>query len=345
VRDPVTTQSRPGVLSRVLGWADRLPGHGWWIYPLLYALSLAWSHAVVWATGQAPFGEFQPLLVVGHVYAPFLLGAMAYINGSSGRALASFWPATGWPNDEREAWRHRFVTSPARWDPAMIAIGIGVAVVAFLSAPATSLPSGDRTILFIAYLPPAALGYVAALLAIVHSAYQLRLVARIHRQATAIDPFDRVSLYAFSSLTAQTGVVYVLIGYYALTFNGAFQAGNVTAIVMLGAAFAIGVACFVLPLWGIHDRLVHEKELLLRDVEVRVSRLGEEIYRRIDAGQFDGTKVVTDSLAGVTDLRKRIVDIPTWPWRPQVLSGFLSALLLPVAVFLITRALASQLGS
>jgi hypothetical protein len=47
----------------------------------------------------------------------------------------------------------------------------------------------------------------------------------------------------------------------------------------------------------------------------------------------------------LADLRKRIADIPTWPWRPQVLSGFLSALILPVAIFLITRALASQLGS
>jgi hypothetical protein len=48
----MTTRYRPGVLSRVLGWADRLPGHGWWIYPLLYVLLIAWSHAVVWATGH-----------------------------------------------------------------------------------------------------------------------------------------------------------------------------------------------------------------------------------------------------------------------------------------------------
>ncbi len=73
-------------------------------------------------------------------------------------------------------------------------------------------------------------------------------------------------------------------------------------------------------------------------------RLGDEMYRRVDAGQFDATKVISEALAGLTDLRKRIADITTWPWRPQVLSGFLSALLLPVAIFLITRALASQLG-
>lgn len=334
-----------GVLSRFLGLVDSLPGHGWWFYPLLYGLLFAWSHGIVWATGQLAFGSIHPLLAVSLFYAPYTLAAIAYINRSSVRALADFWPATGWPDDERPAWRDRLVNSPARWDLPVIAIAIVVTIMSFLGAAPALVGTGDRAIMFIAYLPAAGLGYVTALLALAHSVHQLRLVARIHREATAIDPFDRVSLYAFSSVTARTGLAYTLSGYYTLTFNGAFQAGNVTAIIVLGAVFAIGAACFVLPLWGIHERLVREKEMLVRDVELRLSRLAEEMYRRIDAGQFEATKVVSDALAGVSDLRKRIVDVPTWPWRPQVLSGFLSALFLPVAVYLITRAIASQLGT
>lgn len=340
------TRHRPGVLSRFLGWVDSLPWHGWWLYPLLYGALFAWSHGIVWATRLLPFGSIHPLLAVSLFYAPYTLAAIAYINRSSVRALDAFWPATGWPDDERDAWRERFVNSPARWDLPVLALAIVVTIIAFVSAaPGLVGVGSDRVVLFIAYLPAAALGYITALLAIVHSAHQLRLVARIHREATAIDPFDRVSLYAFSSLTARTGLAYVVSGYYTLTFNGAFQAGNVTAIVVLGAVFAIGAACFVLPLWGIHERLVREKEDLVRDVELRLGRLAEEMYRRIDAGQFETTKVVSDALAGVSDLRKRIVDVPTWPWRPQVLSGFVSALLLPVAVYLLTRAIASQLGT
>ena len=86
------------------------------------------------------------------------------------------------------------------------------------------------------------------------------------------------------------------------------------------------------------------EERVTRDVEVRLTRLAEELYRRIDAGQFEATKIITDALAGAADVRKRIVDVPTWPWRPQLLSGFVSALLLPVAVYLLTRAAAAQLG-
>ena len=113
---------------------------------------------------------------------------------------------------------------------------------------------------------------------------------------------------------------------------------------MLVTLFAIAIACFVLPLWGIHDRLVDEKQVLARDVELHLSQLTEEMYRRIDGRELEATKAVSDALVGVAEIRKRISDIPTWPWRPQVLSGFLSALLVPVAVYVLTRALSNQLG-
>lgn len=342
----MTTRYRPGVLSRVLAWADSLPGHGWWVYPLLYGVLFLWSHGILWVSGQVPLGSIQPLIAVGLFYAPYTLAAIAYINHSSGRALAAFWPATGWPDDQRDEWRWRLAFSPARVDVPVLLLTLGVTIIAFFSASPEVIGAGsERTALFVAYLPTAATGYAMAGLALVHTTHQLRLVSRIHREATAIDPFDRVSLYAFSSLTVRTGLAYALSGFYTLAFNGSFQAGNVLAIAVLAAVFAAAVACFVLPLWGLHDRLVDEKEILVREVETRLTRLTEELYRRIDAGQFEATKIVTDALAGTADVRKRIVDVPTWPWRPQLLSGFVSALLLPVAVYLLTRAVAAQLGT
>jgi hypothetical protein len=341
----MTTLYRPGVLSRFLASVDDLPYHGWWLFPLLYVLLFVWSHGIVWATGQVPFGSIHPVLAVGHFYAPYTLAAIALINRASERALSAFWPATGWPDEERETWRFWFVNSRAGYGLATLVVAAVVTVVAFLeAAPEAIGPGANRTVLFAAYVPSAFFGYWVVLLAFLHTLHQLRLVARIHREATAIDPFDRVSVYAFSYVTAMTGVAYVISGYYTLTLNSAFQAGNPIAIAVLAGVFVIGIACFFLPLWGIHERLVQEKQILVRDVELRLKRLSQEMYRRIDAGEFDGTKVVSDALAGVSDARKRIFEVPTWPWRPQVLSGFLSALLLPVAVYLLTRTIGSQLG-
>ncbi|HEV8696764.1 MAG TPA: hypothetical protein VGQ89_03645, partial [Candidatus Limnocylindrales bacterium] len=136
----------------------------------------------------------------------------------------------------------------------------------------------------------------------------------------------------------------VLVGYYSLTVNGAFSAGNLLAVAALGASIVVGVVTFVVPLWGIHERLVDEKAILVRGVEDRVGRIGIEMYRRIDAGEFDGTKVMSDALAAVAPLRDRIQRLPTWPWPPQLLRGFVSALVLPLVIYVLTRLVSTSLG-
>ncbi|HYK96365.1 MAG TPA: hypothetical protein VE011_10960 [Candidatus Dormibacteraeota bacterium] len=343
--EPPAAGYRLSAVSRFLSWADDLPWHGALLYLAMAALLFAWGQAVAWATGLVPVGTFHPLLATGFVYGPYILAALAYLNRVAVRALAQFWPATGWPDDQQATWRYAFVTAPGGYGAIAFGFGLAAAIGAFFSASDTLIGTGsDRLILLVGYLPAATLGYSLVVVAISQSVRQLRLVARIHREATRIDPFDRVPLYAFSGLTVRTALTYLVSGYYALTVNGTFQAGNVVGIVVLAATFGAGIACFVLPLWGIHERLVHEKAQLLQEVERRLGRLGDEMYRRIDGGQFDGTKVVSDALSGVQALRDRISRLPTWPWQPNLFRGFLSALLLPVIVYVVSRLIGGRVG-
>jgi hypothetical protein len=341
---PPVAAARPGAVSRFLAWADDRPWHGAWLYVALAVLLFLVSQSITWATGLLPVGKIHPLIATGVVYGPYFLAALGYLNRTAERAVERFWPATGWPDDQRATWRYAFVTTPGGYGVIAFVLGALAAIGAFYAAPDAAVGVGtDRLIFLAAYLPSATLGYSLLLLAIVHTARQLRLVARIHREARAIDPFDRVPIYAFSGLTVRTALTYVLIGYYALTVNGAFQTGLV-GIVVLAVTFGSGVACFVLPLWGIHDRLGREKAQLLLEVERRLGRLGDEMYRRIDAGQFDGTKVVSDAVTGVQALRERISRLPTWPWPPNLFRGFLSALLLPVIVYIVSRLIGGRVG-
>jgi hypothetical protein len=344
VVEPSAPAYRPGGISRFLAWADERPWHGAWLYVALAVVLFVVGQSIVWATGILPLGSIHPLIATGVIYGPYLLAALGYLNRTAEHALGRFWPATGWPDDGKATWRYAFVTIPGGYGLIAFVLGVVIATGAFFAAPDAAVGVGtNRLIFLIAYLPSATLGYSLLPLAIIHTTRQLRLVARIHREATAIDPFDRGPVYAFSGLTVRTALTYVLIGYYALTVNGAFQTGIVGGVV-LAVTFSAAVACFVLPLWGIHDRLVHEKAQLLLQVERRLGRLSDEMYRRIDAGQFDGTKVVGDALAGVSSLRDRISRLPTWPWAPNLFRGFLSALLLPVIVYVLSRVIGGRVG-
>ncbi|HEY3524202.1 MAG TPA: hypothetical protein VGK63_10910 [Candidatus Limnocylindrales bacterium] len=192
--------------------------------------------------------------------------------------------------------------------------------------------------------PIATFGYATLLIVVAHTTRQLRLVAKIHRQARAIDPFDRGPVYAFSRFTAQIGLAFLLTCYYTLTVNSSFQSGNVVVLAVLGLVIALSAACFVLPLWGIHERLAGEKEVLLAGIEDRTGKLAAELYRRLDAGELGRTKEVGEAMAAAGAVRDRISRLPTWPWPPQLLRGFLTALLVPVVVYVITRVIGGQIG-
>lgn len=338
---------RPAGFSRLLTWVSRLPLHGWWVYPGLVLIQIAWSHGILWGAGRIAVGSFDPVIAFGAVYGPYTLAALAYLNGVARKSLRSFWPATGWPEGKRPEWAYALTTSPAGYGPGVLVAGLILTVAAFLAAPSAvvSDDGSGRVVLFVAYFPTLLFGYTLFLIAMMHTIRQLRLVSRIHREATAIDPFDSAPLYAFSNLTMQTGLAYILVGYFALTVNGAWQFGNVVSALTLTGTFGIGIAAFVLPLWGIHGRLVHEKEALGRDVERRLNRLSAEMYERIDSGAFESTTAIADSFEGVRAMRERIGHLPTWPWPPQVLRGFVSALFLPVVVYVVSRLISSGFGA
>lgn len=347
MNEAAAPQIRPGALSRFYAWCDGLPWHGWWLFPALAGILLVWAHAILWATGRLAVGTLDPTLTVSVAYGPYALGVLAYLNRVAGRALEAFWPATGWPDRDRSSWGHAFTTVSAGVELPSLSLGIIVAIGSFLSAPAAVVGTDDldRLTYGAALAPIAIFGYAMTLLAIAHTSRQLRLVAKTHQQARAIDPFDRGPIYAFSRFTVQIGLAFLVSGYYTLVVNSAFQSGNLVGLGVLALVIVLGVACFVLPLWGIHGRLVGAKEALLAGVEDRVGKLAQELYRRIDAGEFDGTKVISEAIAASAAVRDRIERLPTWPWRPQLFRGFLSALLLPVVVYLLSRLIGGQIGA
>lgn len=170
----------------------------------------------------------------------------------------------------------------------------------------------------------------------------LILINRLHFDATAIDPFDTAPIYAFSRVTLIVGLAYVFGAYYTFLFNAAFQVGNVFSLAMLAGTIVLGIACFIVPLWSIHGRLTTEKAVLELGASQRAKALQEDLYRRVDGGNLAGIKDLTDAASGIQAAGERIAKLPTWPWPPEVLRGFLSAILLPVVVYVITKYVGSQ---
>jgi hypothetical protein len=186
-------------------------------------------------------------------------------------------------------------------------------------------------------------GYISFALLFYHTIRQLRLVSRIHSQATSINLFQPQPLYAFSTLTLRTAVALVLLSYYIVAVSSGVSMGPAT-IGLLGINLTLSVVLFMLPLYGMHTRLREEKNRMMSAVSGRIEGVFSSLHRALEdplAGQIDTLNKGLTSLMVERDL---IVKSPTWPWTPGTVRAFASTAVLPIALWLITRALESRIG-
>lgn len=343
-----TTPARyaPSALNRLFSAVERLPGGGWWIYPLSFLALIVYHHAALWIIGSVPVGSPSLAGVPALAFGPYALGVSHLFIRIAGRSMEAFRPASGLSDADYSGRRFELLTVPPGrlWLPFLVGAIVAVGSILSASPSAIAAYGVTRGSALLVFGPAALFGYGMAGVSVYFSARILQQVDRLHREATAIDLFDTAPIYAFSALTVRLGIAYVLGGYYALFVNSAFQAGNILSLASIAITVALGVACFVVPLWGIHGRLAAAKAVLVRGSSLRDQALEAELFRRVDAGNLAGVKEVADALSGIRATSDRIAKLPTWPWPPQVLRGFISAILLPVAVFLITRYVGSQIN-
>ena len=105
----------------------------------------------------------------------------------------------------------------------------------------------------------------------------------------------------------------------------------------------LAVLVFILPLGRIHRRLVEEKERINAENDQRLEQAFRTLHRRSDEGDWKDMGDFRHSIASLMDFRHEIKSISTWPWESATLRSFLTALLLPVALWLIQQGLSRLL--
>ena len=155
--------------------------------------------------------------------------------------------------------------------------------------------------------------------------------------------FQLDPLYALTRLTAQTGVSWLLLAGVTL-FIFPLELLNVTVVAQYASQVLLALGALVLPVWNVHQRLVAEKRRLLAGVNRRVEKAIERLHDALDSDDLARVKEIDTALAGLGSERTVLQGIPTWPWRTATVSGFVSALVLPIALFLVQLALKRLLG-
>ena len=335
----------PSWLDRLTDAVARLPGP-YWLYYLIVGILLALGRTIIgWVDGSYPVGTFFAVHVIDGLIPAYFLFAMHLLDDLARRAMADYRPRLRGGDAEYEELTHRLTTMPFR---TSLVIGIlaivegaiyiplllspvDIAASHYLTSPAATV--ADTVLSLLAGLFMVTFGF--------HTLRQLWLISRIYTRHTNVSIFDTGGLYALSRVTAVTAVALLFFTYiyFALYItNGSINSvinGVVVALIVLGALLA-----FVVPLWGAHRLLQRAKNARQSEVAQRIEAASDALHAKTDAAAYsDEIGHIKTALDGLLIERGVVAKASTWPWEPDAVRGVLTAVLLPILIWLVTRVL------
>ena len=315
-----------------------MPGAAWIYYPAGFLLMGMAVTVVNWFLGILPVGSLELDSFVYGVYPIYFVALMHYLDLYAKYALERFRPALEMGDAEYRRIEYALTIVPAKgaWIATMLAVVPGI-IITLGNQEAPQVRSGHP--LGIAVIGIPTIFTVACLFIFVyHTFRQLRMVSHIHDLATSINLFHAGPVYAFSELTARTGIGLIIFAVLNLILS-APDPDDLFAHLPIIAIGVAAVVTFVLPLHGMHRHLVKEKAQLETRIADGVALVHEALQERLQTRNFADVKDLDDLLSSLLKLRETAAKLSTWPWQPETLRSFLSALFVPVLIWLITTVL------
>jgi hypothetical protein len=293
-----------------------------------------------WLGDAYPVGTLSPI----HVLLGFAIGLYPWLirrfNVGAARALGALDPLLTVDAEERDALEYRLTNLP--FTPALV----GGAVVAAISLARIATSPSLLDDLDFAREPVALAASLAVLVTFafigatipLKFGYQAWLIHRITTRHIRIGLFEIARLYAFASLTGAMAAVLVVTG---LVFYLAAPALVATYDPIGFSSLVIGVSLaasvFVLPLAGVHGRLVAEKERLRGIARESIAIATAELHRVVQANELPAMDPLNKAIASLDIEYRSINDAPTWPWRPDTFRWVIGVLMIPFAIFVLQQ--------
>jgi hypothetical protein len=324
----------PSFLDKFMDFIERLPVPYWSTYLLLFIAQSAVMHVFAWVDGWLPVFTSNPLIFLFPLWQWLPLAIMTYSRTVSRQALSTFSPLLDAEENELKRLKYEFSTMPSR---GVILNGVVWGIVYVILTYATFdtfyVSYGLGTLLSVVLMLEGLITYMTGGAIYYYSFRQLSLVNRTVRMAKQFNLFRLGPVYAFSRVTSLIGISWMLmLSLTLLVFPIQLVSG--LTLVILALQVVLAVAAFVLPLWFVHLRLEDEKFRLLEELNQQFESTSEKLHRCLENNDMGPVTQLKDAMLGLTAESEVLNGLPTWPWQTGVLTGFLSATILPIVLFI-----------
>jgi hypothetical protein len=322
----------------------RLPIPYWLTYLGLLVVQSLIVHILAWLSGWLPAYRPSPILFLFPVWLWGPLAMMTHLKSVSREALTGFAPLLEVEEETLKRLEYEFTVMPAA---SVVLSGVFWAIVYFLltywAYDAFYVGYGLGTWFSVVIFVEGLISYSVGSAIYYYSLRQLRLVNLTVKMVKQFNLFRLDPVYAFSRVTSQIGVTWmIMLSLTLLLFP--IQLATIPVLAVLVVQLALAVAAFVLPLWFVNRRLVAEKRRLLAELDRRVESTLARLHRHLDQDEIGALDPINSAMTGLRAEREVLTGIPTWPWRSGTLAGFLSAIVLPLALYLVQLVVEKWLG-
>lgn len=320
---------------------DAVPGPRALVYAAAVAIWALLTSVIGWSVGNHPFPEVVRSPIVAAMFPAAMLWSMRLLDGVAVRALAEVGPALTLEPAEVESIAGDLQRTPPSWALLAVPLGVAAGIGSVLGGAAGwELNPGEPAVTWAVTTVAASVDFIVALGFVVHVVHQLRLVDAIHRRFVTIDLYHLEPLYAFARLTSLTGMTLIGIGIGGLVLVSilvpAFSFRLAPSdLVLFGSLALVAIACFIVPLLGLHERIEQEKDQRMAEAHATLASALAEVRSRIAANDLDGAARINDAVVAANTGVQVIARASTWPWRTETLNGFLSAVFLPILLWLV----------
>jgi hypothetical protein len=330
----VTKSYAPSFLDKFMDFIQRLPFPYWLTYLLLITLQGAIFHVLAWLDGWLPAYTLSMLLLLFPLWLWGPMAIMTYLNLTSQTALSKFSQLLDIDEDSLFNLKTEFTTMPNR---GVIINGVVWAILYVLliiiNYDALRL-FGFGNFFFALIILEGLISYSTGGAIYYHSLRQLTLVNRTVKMVRQFNLFNLDPIYALSRLTSRTGISWMLMLGLTLIMYPLEIARGATMI-LLAFQVVLALMAFVLPLQFVNQKLVVEKRRLLSGLNQRIESTLERLHLCIDENRLNELELIDKAIASLNTERSILKNIPTWPWSSGTLTGFLSAIGLPMILLLL----------
>lgn len=341
--DRELTPYRPSWINRLLGAFHKLP------IPFLALCGVIWlvlagiGHLSAWYNHIIPWRTLDTRILLVTLWTPYCLGLIDYLNRAASQALDDFRPALNMTEVEFAKLRYEFTVLPAGHVIAVNLLGVALTLASALGVPETATPFIATTSAAMVNLVIASLGIVFSITAIYQTLRQLRLTRHTYQCASRLNLLQASQLYAFSTLTVRIGIGWMIILYsgvvaFPALLDNPYWVGT-SALLVLGIA-----GSFLATLSDIHRRISVDKRRQLDEVHALLQEVFSTLNRRVQGHQIEDLASLREAAVALDLERAVLSKVPTWPWQPGTIASFVTALMLPVIVWLVQALITRLMG-